>query len=102
MADALSRHVPIRSNGAGKSEDRNNVPLLPSGDPELFTLKAARRLAEADLVLFNGLVPSEALKLAPSGAARALRRRHPRPFAGPGALAPDWGEEGTIVDLEGL
>ena len=44
------------------------------GDPELVTLKAAGRLAEADLVLFDALVSSEALKLAPSAAPR-LRRQ---------------------------
>ncbi len=36
------------------------------GDPELPTLKAARRLAEADLVLFDALVSPEVLQLAPS------------------------------------
>lgn len=36
------------------------------GDPELVTLKAAGRLAAADLVLVDALVSSEALKLAPS------------------------------------
>ena len=34
------------------------------GDPDLLTLKAARRLAESDLVLYDGLVSTEALKLA--------------------------------------
>jgi uroporphyrin-III C-methyltransferase/precorrin-2 dehydrogenase/sirohydrochlorin ferrochelatase len=35
------------------------------GDPELLTRKAARRLEEADLVLYDALVSSETLKLAP-------------------------------------
>ena len=39
------------------------------GDPELLTLKAARRLGEADLVLHDALVPVEILDLA-SGAHR--------------------------------
>ncbi|HEV8254305.1 MAG TPA: uroporphyrinogen-III C-methyltransferase [Vicinamibacteria bacterium] len=34
------------------------------GDPELLTRKAARRLAEADLVLHDALIPSETLELA--------------------------------------
>jgi uroporphyrin-III C-methyltransferase / precorrin-2 dehydrogenase / sirohydrochlorin ferrochelatase len=34
------------------------------GDPELLTLKAARRLAEADLVLYDALVSREILELA--------------------------------------
>jgi siroheme synthase len=35
------------------------------GDPELLTRKAARRLAEAHLVLYDALVSVEALALAP-------------------------------------
>lgn len=35
------------------------------GDPDLLTRKAAQRLAEADLVLHDALVPSEVLALAP-------------------------------------
>ena len=34
------------------------------GDPGLLTLKAARRLAEADLVLYDALIEAEALELA--------------------------------------
>lgn len=34
------------------------------GDAELLTLKAARRLGEADLILYDGLVDPQALKLA--------------------------------------
>lgn len=35
------------------------------GDPELLTRKAARRLAEADLILYDALVSPEVLDLAP-------------------------------------
>lgn len=35
------------------------------GDPELLTRRAARRLAEADLVLYDALVPPDMLALAP-------------------------------------
>jgi len=36
------------------------------GDPELLTRRAADRLAAADLVLYDALVPEEALQLAPA------------------------------------
>ncbi len=40
------------------------------GDPELLTLKAARVIAAADVVVYDRLVPAEILKLVPEGAAR--------------------------------
>ena len=48
------------------------------GDPELLTLKAVRRLAEADLVLYDALVSTETLAFASRGASmfrRQARRR---------------------------
>ena len=52
------------------------------GDPDLLTRKAARRLAEADLVLYDALVDPEVLELA--GAARRfyVGKRAGRPHVG--------------------
>lgn len=49
------------------------------GDPELLTLKAARRLAEADLVLYDALVAPEALDLAPGAQRFSVGKRAGRP-----------------------
>jgi len=49
------------------------------GDPELLTLKAARRLAEADLVLYDALVSEEALDLAPGAQRFLVGKRAGRP-----------------------
>jgi uroporphyrin-III C-methyltransferase / precorrin-2 dehydrogenase / sirohydrochlorin ferrochelatase len=49
------------------------------GDPELLTVKASRRLAEADLVLYDGLVSSEALKLASKAHCFFVGKRAGRP-----------------------
>lgn len=40
------------------------------GDPELLTLKAARIIAAADVVVYDRLVPAEIMNLVPGGAAR--------------------------------
>jgi len=53
------------------------------GDPELLTMKAARRLSEADLVLHDALVSPEILALAPKARAfdvgkRARRKSTPQ------------------------
>ena len=54
------------------------------GDPELLTVKAARRLADADVILHDALVPEEMLDLAPAARCvpvgkRADARRSTRP-----------------------
>ena len=49
------------------------------GDPELLTLKAARRLAEADLLLYDGLVPTEITALATRAQHFCVSKRAGRP-----------------------
>jgi uroporphyrin-III C-methyltransferase/precorrin-2 dehydrogenase/sirohydrochlorin ferrochelatase len=49
------------------------------GDPELLTRRAARRLAEADVVLYDALVPPEVLVLAPRALKIEVGKRAGRP-----------------------
>lgn len=49
------------------------------GDPELLTLRAARRLVEADLVLHDALVSEETLRLAPGARRFFVGKRAGRP-----------------------
>lgn len=49
------------------------------GDPELLTRKAVRRLAEADLVVYDALVDTEALALAPAARRIFVGKRAGRP-----------------------
>lgn len=49
------------------------------GDPELLTVKAARRLARADLVLYDALVSPEMLDLAPCARRFPVGKRAGRP-----------------------
>lgn len=56
------------------------------GDPELLTLKAARRLAEADLVLYDALVAPEALHLAPRAQCFLVGKRAGRPSVEQGTI----------------
>lgn len=55
------------------------------GDPELLTLRAARRLAEADLVLYDALIDPEVLNLA-----RAARRVYVGKRAGRHAVSQEF------------
>jgi len=49
------------------------------GDPELLTLKAARRLAEADLVLYDALIETDTLALAKTARRFFVGKRAGRP-----------------------
>ncbi|HYB40307.1 MAG TPA: uroporphyrinogen-III C-methyltransferase [Candidatus Methylomirabilis sp.] len=49
------------------------------GDPELLTVRAARRLGEADLLLYDALVSPEALELAPRARRFPVGKRAGRP-----------------------
>ena len=48
------------------------------GDPELLTVKAARRLEAADLLLYDGLVQPELIALAPRAQRFRVSKRHGR------------------------
>jgi uroporphyrin-III C-methyltransferase / precorrin-2 dehydrogenase / sirohydrochlorin ferrochelatase len=61
--------------------DRGFVSLVGAGpgDPDLLTRKAADRLADADLVLYDALVDSATLALAPSAQRVFVGKRAGRP-----------------------
>jgi uroporphyrin-III C-methyltransferase/precorrin-2 dehydrogenase/sirohydrochlorin ferrochelatase len=58
--------VPASRDGGGQGGRRSLVSLIGAGpgDPELLTRLAARRLAEADLVLYDALVSPATVSLA--------------------------------------
>ena len=68
-------HAPAAPDRAGF------VSLVGAGpgDPELLTLKAARRLAEADLLLYDGLVPTAITTLATRAQHFCVSKRAGRP-----------------------
>ena len=61
--------------------ERGFVSLVGAGpgDPDLLTRKAADRLAEADLVLYDALVDPATLALAPSAQRVFVGKRAGRP-----------------------
>src|SRR5260370_34220904 len=78
-AAARGAQSPLCPKGDGIMIGLVSLVGAGPGDPELLTLKAARRLAEADLVLYDGLVSSEALKLASKAHCFFVGKRVGRP-----------------------
>jgi uroporphyrin-III C-methyltransferase len=76
------------------------------GDPDLLTLKAARVIAAADVIVHDGLVSSEILDLAPAGArlidVAKRKSRHTLPQDDINQLLVALAEQGlTVVRLKG-
>ncbi len=65
-----------RSQGQPSSVGLVSLVGAGPGDPELLTRRAARRLAEADLVLYDALVSSATLSLAKRAQLVFVGRRH--------------------------
>ncbi|GEN22372.1 uroporphyrinogen-III C-methyltransferase [Halomonas cupida] len=76
------------------------------GDPELLTIKAWRRLTEADVVLHDRLVSQEILDLVPTTAelryVGKARSHHSVPQEGINQALVDWAQQGKrVVRLKG-
>jgi uroporphyrin-III C-methyltransferase len=76
------------------------------GDPELLTLKAARMIGQADVLVYDRLVSSEVLALAPPHAQRIFVGKQPQRHAVPqqqiNAILVEQANKGlTVVRLKG-
>lgn len=76
------------------------------GDPELLTLRAARLIAQADVIVHDGLVSAEILAMASAGAelisVAKQRSRHSMPQEGINALLVELALAGrSVVRLKG-
>ncbi|WP_299310306.1 uroporphyrinogen-III C-methyltransferase [uncultured Halomonas sp.] len=103
MAEGASRHNSLRSGGAPGS-----VSLVGAGpgDPELLTLKALRRLQQADVILHDRLVSAEILALANPEAERhyvgKARSDHSLPQEEINQALVNWARAGKrVVRLKG-
>ena len=71
------------------------------GDPELLTIRALRMLSEADVVVYDRLVSSEILAMAPSGARRIFVGKapdnHPVPQEEINEILVGLAQEGHVV-----
>jgi len=84
----LHAEAEHRDDGEPPSVDGGFVSLVGAGpgDPELLTRKAARRLHEADLVLYDALVPRAILSIASQAQLIFVGRRRGSPTMGQEAI----------------
>ena len=80
VRDQETRRPVAKNASSGSKEPVVRLGLVSlvgagPGDPELLTCRAARRLAEADLVLHDGLVTEEVLALAVTAERVGVSRR---------------------------
>jgi uroporphyrin-III C-methyltransferase len=68
-ASITAEERPVSRTGTGTPGRVSLVGAGP-GDPELLTIKAARRLAQADVVIYDNLVGAGVLELIPAHAQR--------------------------------
>ncbi|NLD68352.1 MAG: uroporphyrinogen-III C-methyltransferase [Limnobacter sp.] len=105
---APERHRDAADGSSEPCRPRGRVSLVGAGpgDPELLTLRAARRIAEADVIVYDNLVGNGILELARPAArliyAGKQAGRHALPQAEINRLLVELGSEGLdVVRLKG-
>ncbi|MDE2628041.1 MAG: uroporphyrinogen-III C-methyltransferase [Burkholderiales bacterium] len=98
----IARRTRPESGGAG----RVHLVGAGPGDPDLLTLRAARLLAQADVVVYDNLVSPDVMDLVAPGAQRIYagkqRDRHSMPQESINALLVRLARQGrTVVRLKG-
>jgi len=101
----MTESVPATT---GPKSDAGKVYLVGAGpgDPELLTVRAARLIASAQLIVHDGLVDDAVMALAPTGAERISvakqRSRHSMPQDAINALLVERARAGqTVIRLKG-
>ncbi len=104
--EALERFTGCHGGGLRPATGRVSLVGAGPGDPELLTLRAARRIGEADAIVYDHLVGEGILELARPAAARIYAGkeagRHALPQSQINRLLVDLAQEGLqVVRLKG-